>query len=227
MMRLLFALVLAVSLAACAKLLPRDLPVAYAAYGDGLPTLPLPLPEPSARRNVPAASFGTPKTMGDIERRLRFRLEQRGYEDSAYYRVRDGFALITAMERIHADGRAFAAPQRFAVEAKALCKLRFAFQSLLDCLLEADPGRYRAIVFVVTTAPVTTDGSPASIAEIENLLDKGGDFLPLTLALEPFTAEHNVSANVYEFARPAVSAKPVQVTNLSARQHLSAAGILN
>lgn len=188
-----------------------------------MPTLDLPLPDPSARRNLDPAIFGRPQRFGDIEKRLRAKLDARGYEDTSYYEVRGGFAMITKIERIDDQGKALPGSDRFALESSGLC--RFRLTSLLDCLLDADPGRYRVIVFLVTTAPVTTDGSPARFAEAQDWLDGGGDFMPAYLAGKPLTAAHNISALVYEFRRPSVSAKPAQVTGMSAISHLSAAGL--
>lgn len=225
MIRALFLAVLVMALAACAsqQVYPVVASANYSAYD--LPDLALPLPKPSARRNLAPATFGAPQKLGDIERRLRGKFEQRGYEDAAYYRVPNGFAMASAIERIDDGGRAYPSPDRFALEASGLCRFRLALGSLLDCLLQADPGRYRMIVFVVTTEPVTTDGEPATFAEVQSIVAGGGDFLPNALAAQQFTAAHNISANVYEFARPSVSAAPRQVNSLSAVDHLRAAGL--
>lgn len=204
---------------------------AAAAAVEELPAFPLPAPRPSVRANLSLAAFPGARKVGDVAARLGAAFERAGYEDLAYYGAPGGFAVVTEPERIRDDGAPFSARQRWVFEASPLLTVGDVFADfpggLLQRLREADPGRYRLLVFLVTTRPVTSDRSRPGFEQIRALGAGGGDFLPPEIGQIALTPRHNISVLVYEFRRQSVSASPelLQPGALSARQHLASAGL--
>jgi hypothetical protein len=191
-----------------------------------LPSFALPAPAPSARMNLPRSLFGTPATLGDVDRRLEANLHTDAYPDGSYFAVPDGFALVTAIERVHPDGTPFAMPDRWKLAAPPLLS-DFNLVTLFRQLRNADPGHYRVLVFLVTTRVSTTGSAQATFAGTQQWLTVGGDFLPAALAARRLTPAHNISVLIYEFVRPSIGAEPkLEQNGMSAQQHLRAARLL-
>lgn len=199
---------------------------------ETLPAFRLPAPRPSVRANLRRTLFANPATVGEVAARLDAALDRAGYEDKSYYSVPGGFALVTEPERIGADGKPFAAAQRWIFEATPLVSAHDVFDDFpggfLRRLQNADPGRYRLIVFLVTTKAVTTGGNAATFEAAHAWTTGGGDFLPANIASITLTPQHKISVLIYEFRRQSVAApaKFLDPSALSARQHLAAAGLL-
>ena len=226
MARWLFLIVLVFLLGACAKKAEQTAAPEKAAPAEQeIPSFALPAPRPSARTNLPRNLFGHPTTIGDVESAIRTALKTRGYPDARYYAVPGGFAMVTAIERIKADGTPFPIPGRWQLAATPLLG-SFSFAGLLDRLRNADPGHYRVLVFLVTTNAVTSGGANGTFEEASGWVGGGGDFLPAAIAGAPLTGQHNISLLIYEFARPAVNVDPRQVFGLTANDHMRAAHLL-
>jgi hypothetical protein len=183
----------------------------------------LPAPAPSARARLSRALFGDPHTLGDVERPLLARLQDAGYEDVDYFRVPGGFAMASRAERIYDSGAPYTEPQRWQIASAGLC----AWSTLPGCLFHADPGRYRILVFLVTTATVITGTQPVPIDTMTSLTTGGADRLPASVASQPLTPDHDIAVLVYEYRRSSVGSEGAQqVTGVSATTHLRKAGIL-
>lgn len=197
----------------------------------GLPVFALPAPQPSAKVTLPRLLFGNAQSLGDINARLTGELDRQGYSGRSYFSTPNGFALATQIERIDAQGRPAANDRRWMTQPAALIDpaRRFSFRAIMEALRSADPGRYRLIVFLVTTAARTTGTEPMSFEDAGNVMAEGGDYLPRQLAAQPLTADHNVTALVYEFARRSVSSPPefVDPSRQNGSAHLAAAGLLS
>lgn len=196
---------------------------------EALPEFNLPAPRASARATLPLPLFGAPRTLGDIERRLVRELDRQHYVGRSYFSVPQGFALVTQVERIDSAGRPAASNMRWVTGPVGLLDPahRFSLSAIVNALRNADPGRYRAIVFLVTTANRTTGESEAGFAQAEGWSGAGGDTLPANLRATRLTPNHHVTVLVYEFARSSVRATPRQVTPSAqdCRAHLRAAGL--
>lgn len=228
---LLFAAGLLLFGCSAAEQVPDESDTTYASEQQ-IPEFKLPAPAPSVRANLPARLFGDPQRISDVSRVLAGALADAGYDDIGYYRVPNGFALVTETERIHDDGRPYEGGARFVFESQPLLRAQQIFdefpRGFLERLRNADPGRYRVIVFLVTTRPVTTGRARAEFSDAEAWTDSGADFLPSAIGNKPFTADHNISVLVYEFRRASVGADPAFVTAdaIPVRSHLRATGLL-
>jgi hypothetical protein len=202
---------------------PPPPPVPVPAEVPPLPPFPWPAPKPSAQLELQPAVFGSVRTLGDVDARLTAKLAAHGYENLRYYAAPGGFALVAPIERITALGAPLPDPKRFSLASVSLfdgCGVH-----LLSCLLHADPGRYRVIVFVVTDGVVISGAAVPTFATVQNWSDHGGSVLPDAIQSQSLAGRH-IFALVYEFLRPAVDTPPQQVRSLSAAAHLKAAGLV-
>lgn len=198
-----------------------------------LPEFPMPPPEPSAAYTLPRQQLGTIPTLGALDGRLRQALDAAGYSEPSYFAVRNGFALVSQMERITPDGASWPDPaKRWDVGPASLLPQDTGF---IELLLQAmrpgtsvDPGRYRVVVFLVTSEEVVGSGKPPSPDEAKAWLREGGLRLPPQLASKAFTPEQGVYALIYDFKRPTVGARMelLRPSPLPARVHLRKAKLL-
>lgn len=202
-------------------------PMANGSSASALPAFPLPAPAPSARVALSRTLFGgNPHTVGDIERRLARELDARGYDQRSYFRAPRGFALVTQVERIDSAGRPRAGNDRWVtVPLPLIDRSNFSLANIVTALRNAEPGRYRLIVFLVTTTARTTGSASMPFDGAQTLVEGGGDYLPQAIARIPLGPEHNVSALIYEFARASVRADAtfVKPSGINGSTHLRAA----
>jgi len=166
-------------------------------------------------------------TLESVSEQLDSELEKRGYS-SGFFCVPGGFAMATSVERIREDKRPYPGDARWVTDPQGLLDLRegFSLKRVFDALVNADPGRYRMMIFYVTDKAVTPTDKPPTAA-ILTLPERGPDEVPAYFDELPYTAAHRVRVLVYEFARPAVGAAPGIVRpTLSTRMHLRRAGLL-
>ena len=210
---------------------PADINNALATNaGRGLPEFNLPAPRASAHMVLPRSFLpaGVP-TLKQVDDELSSRLAAAGYEDLGYYRVPNGFAIATGMERVQPDGHPFAGAQRWDTNAAGLNKLAdFSLAGLVSSLVNADPGSYRVMVFVVTNQPVISSGPAMESGTATNLSGGGSTSLPADFAKARFTAPYNATVLIYEFKRTSVG-KPAKFSSPSTRtaaDQLRLAGIM-
>ena len=195
-----------------------------------MPKLTLRPPAPSAAPyTINANLFRQPgATLQDVADKLLNALEAKEYVEYGFYCVPGGFALATRIERIREDRRSWAGDARWEAGKAPLLSLEdgFSLKRIVGALFNADPGRYRMIVFYVTDRPIT----PRAVgpgADYAGLPSGGESELTDSLAEAPFGPRYRVRAYVYEFRRPSVSAPAEFVKQtLPAYTHLERAGLL-
>ena len=160
---------------------------------------------------------------GDVDRTLTSALDSCGYYDRSYYAVPDGFAIVTRLEQMQADGSSKTPPDRWSVEYKPVAG--FSLSSYLRALFTADPGFYRIIVFVVT--PQSFSQRPTGVSQDEAMqwLQGGFDRLPSELAGNEITDQYACTALIYQFEQPGsgAGAKLDMPSDLPGRTHLERA----
>jgi HEAT repeat protein len=163
-------------------------------------------------------------TLGEIDDRLTAALIATGYGTGGLYRIQGGFLRVSKLEQLNSDRTQ--APQRFRFE-----KSHIPPQGLMDYLAQlflARPGIFRSILFAVTSAPVTPDPeSPRLTEESASGLYLGGTVgrLPDNLRDKPLEGRE-CYVLIYEFEKKAGVSSLTSPSPLSARDHLSRAGIL-
>ena len=195
----------------------------------GLPTFTLSPPKPSAQMaTLNNALFRRPgATLETVSEQLLAALASAGYVEHGFFCVPGGFAVATRLERIRDDKSPFPGDARWETGPNPLVDLRngFSLSRIIDGLINADPGRYRMLLFYVTDRAVRPTSQAAS-ASIMDLPAGGRDELPDDFADFPYSPAYRVRALVYEFARPSVAASPAFVPQtVPARLHLQRAGL--
>ena len=186
--------------------------------GQGLPEFKLPAPRASAHMVLPRSFLpaGSP-SLKQVDDALSSHLAAAGYQDLGYYRVTNGFAIATRMERLEPDGHPFAGAQRWDTKAGGLNKLaNFSFASLMKSLVNADPGSYRVMVFVVTNRPVISSGPVMESEVATNLSANGASALPEDYSKAKFGTDYRATVLIYEFKRTSVG-KPAKFSSPSIR----------
>lgn len=198
---------------------------------DALPAFPLPAPKPSAKTEIALRSVAqNARNLGAVEQSLARKLDQAGYSRRSYYSVPGGFALATQAERFNRDGRSARGYRRWRLDPTGLIEMPepFSFGGLLAALRHADPGRYRVIVFVVTTVNQTSGAGAITVDAARAMVEGGGDRLPPGIAALPVTSEQHLTALIYTFSRVSVNASMRfdDPSGLDALSHLRAAGLI-
>jgi hypothetical protein len=187
--------------------------------GQALPEFRIPAPQASAQMELPRSLLpaGEP-SLEQVGNALRARLNAAGYDDIGVYRVTNGFALATGMERIAPDGRPFQGQGRWATDASGLASFSgpLSLGGMLESLLHADPGSYRVMVFVVTNRPVTNSAAPMKSDLARTLAVKGASGVPHRFSEAKFALDYRVTALIYEFNRTSVG-KPAEFSRPSSR----------
>ena len=160
---------------------------------------PWPPPQASAVLVVSNELFVPPggSTLGQIDSRLSEALASCGHTEKRYYPIPDGFALVTRLEQIDAEGRP--KEPRWSVEIAGL--RRFSIGEYVRALFLAPAGYYRVIVFAVTSRSFAATGRPLSSDAADDLLADGSNTIPPSIQAHRFTERHRVTALIYEFEK--------------------------
>jgi len=173
---------------------------------------------------------GVAPTLGAVESRLKNAFVAAGFRQPRVYQTCGGFVLVTSIERARVDGRPFAAPGRFVDLDQSMSAIEdFSLAGVLRALLTVQPGRFRMIAVVVSDKAVAPSDAALSSAAATALATGGAVRLPRQLASAPFTAEHALTALVYEFEKApgSAGARLVMPPRFSAYQHLRLAGVID
>jgi hypothetical protein len=165
-------------------------------------------------------------TLKDVDLRLTTALDACGYVGKSYYAVPDGFALVTQLEQINPDGTSRPLPSRWAAKVQPLST--FSLSDYLKALFTANPGRYRIIVFIVTSHPFSQTDAKVSKAEALGWLSKGLNQLPASIGDLSFTSDYAATALIYEFEEAHAGENAVFITpsGLTGRDHLTKSKLL-
>ena len=172
-----------------------------------LPFFPWPVPQPSARLSLSRATVE--ELLGEDPEALNLReasekmgrlANRAGYSEKRFFRFgRDGFAMMTRIERFNRDGKPFPPPRRFTGPSS---RESFTLTEFLTALFIAPVGFYRVIVMVVTPNPgypISQQPLEAKVADI--MMDHAPARLHGELTETSFSADHGIDVLVYEFRR--------------------------
>jgi hypothetical protein len=154
-----------------------------------------------------------PRTHGEIADLLKTALEPLGYEP-AYLSVPNGFAVVTKLEQIRADGTHNDWGPRMPRASE------LGFGQFIKALFRAPVGRYRVIVFVVTDAPRKRGGQALGEARLAALAREGAQNLPEWMQRRPYVkGKFTATALIYEFTKPKENATAALVQPNDERAH--------
>ena len=129
-------------------------------------------------------------------------MDEAGYHERSYFALPNGFAVLTRIERIDADGRPIA-NDRFNVSTTLDLGEAFTLPNIIRALLTANPGYYRIIAFLVTNRPTFQSSTPIRAQELQRFVDTGSDSLPPGVASLKYdtNAGYHCVALIYEFEK--------------------------
>jgi hypothetical protein len=163
-----------------------------------IPKFPWPPPEASASAKIPSEFLVEDSaSLKDVATRIEKAFNQAGYGEKSFYRVPDGFAMISRMEQFYPDGTPKELPDRWAAKVKP--PRNFSLKSYLEALFTPQEGHYRIIVFIVTSQPFGQTPQAVTPDEANAWLAKGSQVLPATYGELPYTDNHYCIALIYEF----------------------------
>lgn len=198
-------------------------------FWSDIPDFPWPPPTASAVATVPRSlvenSGGTTR-LADVGARLEGAFYQAGYGEMSWYRVPEGFAMVSRLEQFNNDGTPLQGDDRFSAE---LARPPASLTGLIKDLFFAREGHYRVVVFMVTSLAVQQSPQRMSRRAASDLVSSGADRLPENTGSQPFTGNHKCTALIYEFFQRTADhpAEFVSPGRLDGTTHLRRSGILN
>ena len=190
-------------------------------------------PEPSTKVTIPsrlllAGLAPEERTLGNVGARLEDALLEAGYVEYGYQSIGcSGFAMVTRLERIDADGNPVEGAMRFAPpEAKP----NWSVGSYISRLFGAPPGKYRQIVFAATDKPYDEENLAAAPTreDLDTMLAEADvQQLPDAMLDRPFGPGHRLHALIYEFEKGQAEREVSQVrpSLIGGAAHIQSTGI--
>jgi hypothetical protein len=209
----------------------------FRARTAGLPTerppremAPFPWPPgpASTRCTIPRgwlfANDGT-TTLAVVAGRIEAALRRAEYRKWSYLSAPGGFALVTQMEQINADGGPRPDRSRWSVDLPSVSDMSLV--AFVKALAIAPVGSYRVIVFIVTNVPWSEKGAKPTEAQAQQWLPEGVNRLPESMGTPTYGPNFQTDALIYEFRKRHASdaAIFVPVSAVPAETHLQRAGI--
>lgn len=162
-------------------------------------------------------------TLNNVADTLENALRTNDYYERSYYPVLDGFAIATHIEQINDDGTSKKSA-RWSLDVPLL--ETFSPRAYLRALFKAPHGRYRVIVFIVTTHAFTQTDAHVTRQQAKDWLSAGYDILPDEIGRREFSASYKCTALIYEFKGTWKNAEFVDPSQLQGRTHLIKSGLM-
>jgi hypothetical protein len=156
-----------------------------------------------------------------VEDRLGRALDTAGYHQRSFFTVPGGFAIVTQLERVGADGIAASDHRWQMADASAT----FSLESYLRRLLFAEPGNFRLVVLVVSDVPFSPNGGFMTASDASRLVGQGVNALPGAVLQRPYSQSYRCTALIYQFQKGAAKPELLVPSPLPGRDHLVRARI--
>ena len=193
-----------------------------------MPEFPWPPPEPSAIALLTLGSLGrtTGVTFHEVDARISQSLISAGYDERSYYGVPNGFAIVTRLEQTTVDGYPESS-DRWVSSLTPISLTEFSLDEYLEALFSVPQGRYRVLVFIVTSDLVFSSGTPVTQGDAETWAVNGANKLPAFMEPMPYTDQHTCTVYIYEFIQTGIGEDANQSipSSITGRQHLERAGL--
>jgi hypothetical protein len=201
----------------------RPFPVDKPPSVNDIPRFPWPPPKTSAQAVIAAEALQARqdlRILADVAKALMAAMDSCGYGEKKYYWIPKGFALVSRIEQIQADGSPKPGKDRWSIEV-ATPRI-FSLPSLLEALFTANAGYYRIVVFAVTPQSFAESDSVVSREDAMKWLHGGMQSLPPSIGNIPFTSEYTCTALIYEFEQVTPNHAPrfMDPSNLTGQMHL-------
>jgi hypothetical protein len=192
-----------------------------------MPDFPWPPPRASAWAVIPnellVNAGQTEPTLGVISDRLEHALDAASYHQRTFFKVPNGFAMVTQIERLKQDGTPDVERRWVPIDTAPV----FSLENYIKRLLYAERGRYRLVTFVVTDMSFPTSDQTLTAKRASDLARRGALVLQAEEASQTYTPQFHTTALIYEFVktnRP--EAQFVNPSSLPGWNHLEKAKIV-
>lgn len=194
--------------------------VTTAADKELMPSFPFPPPKASASHTFAHDLFAGASSLYAVNERINAALRKGGYYEKSYYRIPEGFALVTRLEKFEKDGSPCPEEERWKTD-NAGNMTTFSLYNYFKSLFTAEDGNYRIIVFMVTARNLTQKNETMTIQQAKDYLALGANRLPNSYKDIPYTNRHACTALIYEWYKPERD-EPVfrQPSEYTGRYHL-------
>ncbi len=163
-----------------------------------MPSFPFPPPKASASHTFEQNVFSKANNLFEVSELIEGALRKSGYFEKSYYKIPNGFALVTRMEKMKPDGSPAPDAERWNVNHENAGG-GFDLLSYFKSLFLAADGHYRIIVFMITSENMRQSEEVMTMEEAKKYLTKGYNRLPNTFKNIPFTDDYSCSALIYEW----------------------------
>lgn len=160
-----------------------------------LPQYPWPPEDPSSRISIDQNFIGV--SLWEVSRHLERALKDAAYFEYSYYSAPGGFAMVTRLEAVNADGTPLRDERRYELPGRR----NFSFVEQVRNLFFAPEGYYRFIAFVVTDLPYLTSDEDLAETEALERLRRGAPALDPDYENRIFSRYHRIEALIYEFRK--------------------------
>ncbi len=171
--------------------------------GGEIKQLPWPPPPPSARATIPAELLSNSRTgvtrLWDVKSRLVLAMDKCGYEKSYYAVLNDGFAIVTRIEQIEANGAPMKGGERWSLEVRGLEFSRFLDSQYWSDFFGTKVGYFRLFVFIVTPHPFSAEGEKLTLERAQDWLNEGSTDIPNSIGQLVYSSNYRCEALIYEF----------------------------
>jgi len=175
-----------------------DAALGAAASASRLPDFSWPPPAPTERvvlqrKQMLASPAPAHPSLADVGDHLIAALQAAGYSEYSVYAVPGGFAIVTRLERVEADGTPSAAALRFQAPDAAA-------SGGLGRLFGSPKGYYRQIV-LIANADIIPPGAAPGPQTAADLLQGGASRLTAGYRKTRLTDDYQVAALIYEYQK--------------------------
>jgi hypothetical protein len=153
-------------------------------------------PAPSSTRDIiPANLFSKESNLGQVYSKLTTALKRCNYDEYKIFEVKDGFALLTKLERIKKDGSPYNEERWTRQQLTPI-----SISEYIKSLFWGAEGHFRVFLFAVTSMAYFPDNGKPLLKpnSADDLFRQGSAVLPKEIAILPFTNMY-VHALVYQF----------------------------
>ena len=165
-----------------------------------MPSFPFPPPKASTSYMLDKAYFNNVNNLFTVSEVIDSTLKACGYLERSYYQIPDGFALVTRIEKINTDASPLPKQERWNAPFNKSDN-DFSIADYFRSLFTAEVGKYRILVFLVTSIPFNQTQTEVTIAQAQEFLKSGLNALPKKFKSLEFTTDHNCTALIYEFEK--------------------------
>lgn len=187
-----------------------------------LPRIVGPFPRPSSRTACPTP---TEPSLSSYRAQIDAALNRVGHSERSYFRFRDGFAIVSRIERIHEDGAPFKGAERW---PDATLEQDVSILDYIANLFVPQPGFYRfAIISTASIEPQVDPGKTLTPKQGSEILQQGSVTAP-EFSDAPVAPGLRCVILIYEFEKKSLHAKVAQrfPSAVDVKRHASTLGFI-